>query len=404
MTIDEARLREVLGHPDLDWLVSRARQRLRTGATLDSTVVLTAPTDAQRSAVARIIGELSAGSTLRVDLRTIETILRDAGICPSLRDGIEALKGPLEPLRAAQMAEWEAVENEAIDFLPQLGKWFTSPSGRQLLRRASGGDPERGRALVDALRRIADALPGRGCTLQELAVRVTGSSHGLDLDTPLGALALRVAAPDARGEDLDPRDVWAGVGVLMDELSAPLLVLNLPASAEGPTDRALRIHAEAGEPYRLSVRQLLRTAPTIASDTVYVCENPAVVAAAANALGPRCAPLVCVEGQPKTAAHLLLKRLRDQTRLRYHGDFDWPGLGIANRLIAEHGVEPWRFSTQDYRNAPAGAPLSGLPVTASWDPELSAAMRERGTVLHEEQVIASLLDDLGRPRHSQTIF
>jgi uncharacterized protein (TIGR02679 family) len=85
------------------------------------------------------------------------------------------------------------------------------------------------------------------------------------------------------------------------------LTLGLCGEGDGVTDRALRLHADAAEPYRLTTRQLLREPPRLASSaTVYVCENPTVVAAAANRLGAACAPLVCLEGQPRTAARVLL--------------------------------------------------------------------------------------------------
>ena len=37
--------------------------------------------------------------------------------------------------------------------------------------------------------------------------------------------------------------------------------------------------------------------------------------------------------------------------LRYHGDFDWAGVAMANRLIAEVGVVPWRMGADDYTGA-----------------------------------------------------
>src|SRR5207253_6117247 len=100
---------------------------------------------------------------------------------------------------------------------------------------------------------------------------------------------------------------------------------------------------------RQLLREILGFSGVVPNDTVFICENPAIVAAAANRLGPRCAPLVSIEGQPKTAAHLLLTKLRDaKVRLLYHGDFDWGGIRIANLMRRRYGAEPWRFSVNDY--------------------------------------------------------
>ena len=195
------------------------------------------------------------------------------------------------------------------------------------------------------------------------------------------------------------RDAWTSAGVLCDELSAPVLTLNLPGGGETLTDRALRLHAAAGEPYRLTTRQLLREPPAFASTdaarTVHVCENPTVVAAAANRLGAGCAPLVCVEGQPRTAARVLLGLLTAAgVHLAYHGDFDWAGIQIGNVIMRRHGAVPWRFSSVDYRAAEGGRALHGEPVAALWDPDLEATMLETGRVVHEEQVLDLLLIDL----------
>ncbi len=83
--------------------------------------------------------------------------------------------------------------------------------------------------------------------------------------------------------------------------------------------------------------------------------------------------------------------------LRYHGDFDWPGVAIANQLVAQVGVAPWRMGAADYLAGltTGGVPLSGTPVDAAWDPELGAAMRHGGVAVHEEAVLPVLLDAIG---------
>ena len=51
-----------------------------------------------------------------------------------------------------------------------------------------------------------------------------------------------------------------------------------------------------------------RTFATQVSE-VYVCENPAVVAAAANALGALSRPLICTNGRPSCATRRLIAGL-----------------------------------------------------------------------------------------------
>jgi uncharacterized protein (TIGR02679 family) len=103
----------------------------------------------------------------------------------------------------------------------------------------------------------------------------------------------------------------------------------------------------------------------------------------------------------------LLDRLHGAgAHFRYHGDFDWPGITIANRVIARVGATTWRMSVTDYESAVAAArgalpELAGSPVSALWDPDLEQAMRRAGWAVHGELVLATLVEDLAvRPAHT----
>ena len=95
---------------------------------------------------------------------------------------------------------------------------------------------------------------------------------------------------------------------------------------------------------------------------------------AAAELGAGSAPLLCTEGQPSAAFHQLADAVvSGGGELRYHGDFDWPGLAIASSVMRRHGARPWRMGAADYlaglradararqadRDAAAGAVGSG---------------------------------------------
>jgi uncharacterized protein (TIGR02679 family) len=120
--------------------------------------------------------------------------------------------------------------------------------------------------------------------------------------------------------------------------------------------------------------------------SVFVCENPAVLRAAAERLGPASAPLVCTEGRPSVAAATLLDRLvAGGAVLHPRADFDWPGLAIGGALLARPGTRPWRFAAADYErarrarvtNRPA---LGGSPVASPWSPALAIRDGGRGRV------------------------
>ncbi|WP_255431382.1 DUF2399 domain-containing protein [Amycolatopsis sp. WAC 01416] len=73
----------------------------------------------------------------------------------------------------------------------------------------------------------------------------------------------------------------------------------------------------------MTLRQLTTAWLGVGAGMVSVCENPIVLASAADELGPGCPPLVCVNGQPSAAVWRLLDLLAAKgAGFRYHGDFD----------------------------------------------------------------------------------
>lgn len=410
MSGNNARIRETLGRPELQRLVLRLRTRLERGKDLCGIMALPNATPAERDALDRLIGRApTRGTSVAISLDRLDEKLRVAGVCPNLREAVESLTGPVKDRRAEREAverQWVAIFDAAAERIGarvELSNWLGHVRANGLLRRYGIAEAQ---CLISHALTVLSALPAQDITLAELAARTVGDAHALDPDTSLGALVLRAVAALGKCEKWDDvqsrREAWASVGVICDALSAPVLVLNLRASDDGPTSRALRLYADAGEPAFLSIRQLLRTplafSREVVGSVVYVCENPSVVAAVANRLGNQSAPLVCIEGQPRTATRLLLNSLQSAgVRLVYHGDFDWPGIQIANTILSRHKAEPWRMSANDYRTfAIHSLALSGLPVAATWDSNLMPAMHELGRAIHEEQVTETLIADLAR--------
>jgi uncharacterized protein (TIGR02679 family) len=410
--VDLDRLRRLLGGADLRWLVERVRARLERGLLLDGAVTLAGASEAHRRAVARLLGRPAGrGASLSVSLPAVEELLRGAGLAPDLATAVRALTGPVTDRAAERSAaerHWSAVlavAEQAARRRPALTPWVEWLRSTGLLRRLAGGAPERARELVEQAVAVLDLLPANGQPLSVLAASGAGGGHRLDPDQPLATLVLRAASllgevPPGEGAEWR-RTVWASVGVLAGELTNPVLTLNLPGDPRTVTGRALALWTEAGQPVHLTARQLLRDPPDLSAlqgRDVFVCENPTVVAEAANRLGADAAPLICANTHPGGAATVLLRQLgAGGARLRYHGDFDWPGVTIANGMLARFGALPWRLDAGAYQSAADedGPPLRGRPVTATWDPALTQAMRELGVQVEEERVLDNLLADLG---------
>lgn len=86
---------------------------------------------------------------------------------------------------------------------------------------------------------------------------------------------------------------------------------------------ALRASASHGEPRVVTLRELRGVEVLAVGDEAFCCENPDVVAAAADALGPACPPLVCTGGWSSTAGLRLLRALvAGGATVHHHGDMD----------------------------------------------------------------------------------
>ncbi|MFE9661373.1 TIGR02679 family protein [Streptomyces sp. NPDC005955] len=402
---DAPRLRRLLGDPDLAWFVTRARRRLERGRPLTGTVSLSAPTPAQRAAAERLLGRTpGTGHSVSIRWESVDALLRRSGTSPDgLAAAVALLTGPVVPRDAARAAE-ERAWQEAYAPLDQLAAevpgcaaWAARVRGDGLVRRLAG-TPDAARALLErtvaALRHLPADPP---LSLAAFAARTFGSAHALDDGTPLATLTLSGARAltgfeDGTGAEWR-RNAWASAGLLRDALSSTVLTLNLRGTP------GLDWQADQGEPAVLTLRQLVRHPPAGRTALVRVCENPAVLAAAADAHGPAAAPLVCLQGQPSAAALTLLGHLTDGgTTLMYHGDFDWGGLRIASVLRRRVPWRPWRYTAADYRAAVLARPerpgLTGTPADAPWDPELPLALAESGVRVEEETVLEDLLSDL----------
>jgi uncharacterized protein (TIGR02679 family) len=402
---DRDRLVRVLGAPELSWLVDRVRGRIARGLPLDGVVTLTGATAQQRQAAARLLGRPPrGGGSLSVPLPAISAALCSAGLAADLRGAVEALGGQVTE-RAVEQAALAARRDVMLAAVragrhagePWHEAWLADLTARGTLTRLLGEG--RDRALVHA-GAVLNLLPATELPLPVLAERATGDTKALSVP-PLPGLVLRALGhwqgtgmPSPAGR----RELWEAVGVIVDDLASQVLVLGLPARDQaqgGALGRWLTEAAGLGEPFRVTLHQLSVMPLALDVPVVYVCENPAVLRAAATALGPDCAPLVCTEGIPSAACHRLLSAVPGQ--LYWRGDFDWTGLRTTAAAIGRYGATPWRMSTADYLATVAcgeSEPLKGAPAGSPWEPDLAEQMRAAGRAVMEERFIPSLLSDL----------
>ena len=412
----EERLRRLLGGNHLASLRKRLRRRFER-APLNGLVEsfrvsdLTAP---EHAALASLLGRPQHyANSLRIDVRQVDAAFRNSGIASSLRDALERLDGPIANL-ACERFQSQTLWSDVISGCnhPGLVGLLENPAGFGLLKRLAKRDPSAASQLCHRAEAVLQRLPANGITRSQLAAEMLGDAHALDSGRATATIVMAVcrqAIPQTCDDSMEEspdeerqngerdRDIWAKVGVLVNELARPALFLNLPTSETESYGRP------PGEPAYASLRVLLRSSPTwnVTGRDVYVCENANLLSIAADRLGANCAPMVCTDGMPAAAQRCLLSQLASAgARLRYHGDFDWPGIRIGNHLMREHSAQPWRFCADDYEAALLAAPaiaqpLAGKAVDAVWDPALTTVMQHHQISIAEEGLAASLLADLG---------
>ena len=395
---------EFLEVPRLRPLWSAVHRRLEeTGGRLAGVAVyLRDLSDEERTAVDRLLGVRSRGKTLRVDLEKLDALMQER-VGLGLTSVVSSIVGPMRDrpgeraeLSAAEEEQWSSlVAHPALRRHPGLEEWVVGLRRSGVWRR---------QGVLDALT-VLEHLPQlarRGRS--NLAVRLLGDAHALDDSSPVGRLVLSaLASLDGTPMPLvavDRRRLWAGQGVISDEISSTVLTLGLRPLVAGPLTSAAAEWASADVPLPIPLAAVQSERWQVPAGTlVSVCENPSVLAAAARTG----AMVVCVGGRPSVAANLMLASLVEGgARLRYHGDFGAGGLSIANGIIGGIGAAPWRFGVADHALALERArvsgtslrPLRGVVPDAVWDADLAASVRASGVEVEEELVIDVLLSDL----------
>jgi uncharacterized protein (TIGR02679 family) len=402
--------------PQYARLLAAARRSIeRTGGSLTVTVTVNHPDDAERKAIIGITGQYRAegSSQIGVRLADLDRAIREAAgggliellerIGPPLRDR------PADRRRLAdgREATVRSAENSFLNDRDWYQAWLTEiTADGTLTRLVNAAEAEK----VGQAARVLEAVERRTEPVQlaELAAATTGDTKALNHGTTLATLVLRALA--IRAGATKPvtteqrRDLWDAHGVIVDDLASRVLVLNLAADGDGLGEWLTDAKAR-GVPFYVTLQQLIAmpAVPAVAAEPVVrVCENPAILRRAAADLGGRSRSLICTEGQPSTAFHRLAGAITaNGGRLRYHGDFDWPGIAIANSVIRRHNATPWRLSADDYREAiredADHVKLSGPPQPTPWDPALADAMAATGRAVYEESVADPLIADLTRP-------
>jgi len=419
-------VRAWLDRPGLARLWDKIHDRLqRNGMVVRGHVLIPDPSHDEREAFSFLMGRSYPAGRVSIALADLDRVLEASAAERGVVQVVAELRGELvdkSALRSARRAAREQVWDAAEDAMrvTELAALPWAPGWLEEVRRGGAvsriGPDRAALLLVQAITILARLhgpadLDGEVRSLAtgsrgELAEHVTGTAHGLDDDTVLARLVLRGLAR-ARGQDF-PRDararreLWEAAGVATDQVSSTVLTYGLMPLGDDWPARLLRERSLGMAETHLTMRDLRRMRWRLPPGTeVFVCENPRVVEAVADAECRR--PLVCTSGNPTTTVLALLGALTGAgASLAYRGDFDWPGVAMANRIIGTYNARPWRMTAVDYEEhvriaRDRGTPLqslSGQLTAAAWDPELAPAMQAIGVGVQEESALELLLADL----------
>ncbi|MEU9456748.1 TIGR02679 family protein [Streptomyces sp. NPDC048277] len=423
-----APVRSYLDDPSLTALWAAARRRLERNR-LAPTGTVQAQLDAEGAKrLGGLLGTRLEPGLRRIQLGALDAALRASAAQCGLVSVVAELTGrslqDRVSAKEAQQTAWTALWQQLDGDLTRAGlahagwiaDWLGELRNTGILTRA--GIETATNALSGAVRTIATLTntplhppAGTGADavkhweLSELAAHTTGDAHGLDEGRLTSILVLKAIAaactlpsPDSSASR---RLLWEQVGVSTDSLSGTVMVWKLEPPGTHPWATMMRTRSDLSLVTHLTLQEL-RTVPdaalTAPGTAVYFCENPQVLQAAARYSLPGI--LVCGSGNPSAAGWELLRRLvASGADVAYHGDFDWPGVAIAERVI-RLGARPWRMHSMDYLNALAElptdrlTPLTGAPVPSPWDPQLEAMMAQHGLAVHEEAQLDQLLYDV----------
>ena len=380
------------------------RQRAQRGHAIESGVLRVTLTDPQRREVARLLGTPWDISGRPVRLQGLAAVLAEHGL--TVRTFVEALDGhPLvnqRQVRAEHQAMADAERSAAVAMLGEVGvdpvdveAWLADPG----LPRPGSGNLS---ALAEQVSQVWRCLPRSAQSqvrLAQLAATAQQDAHALDYREELGRATVRLIAvtqglPRPLNAGRDWRRAWAAAGVCCDAVSSRVLVVNLPMSGAAPA--ALWNSAAPGEPLWLSLRSISGSWSVSAGTTVFVCENPTILEAAADELGPRCPPLVCTDGIPAIAALDLIAVLTaNGCSIAVRADIDEAGFVVVEQVRSvAPAAEAWRFDISIY------ARYLGLAEVAVADDEpaklrqLRDLYAQHRTPLHEEELLDQLISDL----------
>lgn len=197
---------------------------------------------------------------------------------------------------------------------------------------------------------------------------------------------------------------YLSVGILLDDVSNYAMLCGVGAvGRDGQFHAGMEGFSMDGAPVNVPLSVITGwTQLHCRENTLWIVENPVVYAVLCERFG-RTRSLMCMNGQPRLSAWLILKLLRDGgIRVYYAGDFDPEGLCIAEKV--QQSLLPgqcvfWHMSEADYRSAQSQKPIDARRMKMLdhlQDPLLqstAALIRQQGVAGYQENILQMYLSE-----------
>ena len=197
---------------------------------------------------------------------------------------------------------------------------------------------------------------------------------------------------------------YLSAGILLDDVSNYAMLCGMEAvGRDGLVHAGMAGFAAEGAPVNVPISVITGwTQLRCRENTLWIVENPVVYAVLCERFG-RTRSLMCMNGQPRLSAWLILKLLRAAgTRVYYAGDFDPEGLCIAEKV--QQSLLPgqcvfWHMSVADYRSAQSQKPIDARRMKMLdhlQDPLLkktAVLIRQQGVAGYQENILQMYLSE-----------
>lgn len=197
---------------------------------------------------------------------------------------------------------------------------------------------------------------------------------------------------------------YLSAGILLDDVSNYAMLCGVEAiGRDGLVHAGMAGFAADGAPVNVPLSVITGWAQLRCRDNIlWIVENPVVYAVLCERFG-RTRSLMCMNGQPRLSAWLLLRLLRAAgTRVYYAGDFDPEGLCIAEKV--QQSLLPgqcvfWHMSEADYCSAQSQKPIEARRMKMldhlqdSLLKTTAVLIRKQGVAGYQENILQMYLSE-----------